>query len=117
MHALRSLILTLFLGALVGACSQPAEPPPPAPESAPERPPIPDGHTRLLLRLTGADGQPIPDAFGEEHAQRIRDYIDAKPKGKFGTHRYSPEDWGFERAAVREQTRAYVEAHGVELED
>lgn len=54
--------------------------------------------------------------FDASHADRIRDYIDRKPKGKFGSHRYDPEDWGFSRDAIREQTRAYVEAYGVELE-
>ena len=55
--------------------------------------------------------------FDATHERRILDYVANKPKGKFGRHGYTPEDWGFERAAVREQTRAYVEAHGVELED
>ena len=35
MHALRSLPVTLFLAALIGACSQPAEPPPAVTDSAP----------------------------------------------------------------------------------
>jgi hypothetical protein len=55
--------------------------------------------------------------FEEEHAQRIRDYVANKPKGKFGKHAYRPEDWGFDVKALREQTRAYVEAYGVALED
>ena len=55
--------------------------------------------------------------FEETHAERIRSYVDAKPKGKFGQHAYSPEDWGFTKASIRENTRAYVEAYGVELED
>lgn len=54
--------------------------------------------------------------FDASHADRIRDYIDHKPKGKFGSHRYDPEDWGFSRSAIREQTKTYVEAYGVELE-
>ena len=55
--------------------------------------------------------------FDASHAERIRDYLDRKPKGKFGSHRYDPEEWGFSREAIREQTRAYVEAYDVELED
>lgn len=55
--------------------------------------------------------------FDTSHADRIRDYIDHKPKGKFGSHRYDPEDWGFNKSAIREQTKTYVEAYGVELED
>ena len=55
--------------------------------------------------------------FDEAHADRIRAYLDSKPKGKFGKHEYLPEDWGFSKAGIREDTKAYVEAYGVELED
>lgn len=55
--------------------------------------------------------------FDASHAERIRSYVAAKPRGKFGAHAYAPEDWGFTKAGVRERTRAYVEAYGVELED
>ena len=55
--------------------------------------------------------------FGPEHAERIRDYLAHKPKGKFGTHRYTCEEWGFEAADLRERLRPYVEHYGVELED
>ncbi len=55
--------------------------------------------------------------FDDSHARRVRDYIDRKPKGKFGSHDYDLEDWGFSREEIREQTRAYVEAYGVELEE
>ena len=34
--------------------------------------------------------------FLGEHADAIHRYIQAKPKGKFGTHKYSPEEWGFD---------------------
>ena len=54
--------------------------------------------------------------FDESHAERIRRYLASKPKGKFGKHEYKPEDWGFTKAGIRENTRAYVEAYGVELE-
>ncbi|MBJ19518.1 MAG: sulfotransferase [bacterium] len=56
-------------------------------------------------------------SFGDVHAKRIRAYLDEKPKGKFGSHEYDPEDWGFSRAEIREKTRAYLEAYGVERED
>ena len=54
---------------------------------------------------------------GDTHAKRIQDYLDNKPKGKFGKHAYQPEDWGFTKAGIREQTKVYVDAYGVELED
>jgi len=55
--------------------------------------------------------------FTSEHATRIRDYLAHKPKGKFGKHRYEPEEWGFTAAEIRERTRAYTDAYGVALED
>jgi hypothetical protein len=55
--------------------------------------------------------------FGAEHAERVREYLAGKPKGKFGTHRYSAEEWGFDAAALRARLAPYVEHFGVELED
>ena len=47
MHALRSLPVTLFLAALIGACSQPAEPPPAVTDAAPpEEAPDPNARPR-----------------------------------------------------------------------
>ncbi len=55
--------------------------------------------------------------FAAEHADRIRDYLAHKPKGKFGKHRYEPEDWGYTKDEIRPRTRPYVDAYGVVLED
>lgn len=55
--------------------------------------------------------------FDDGHAQRIRDYLDAKPRGKFGKHAHTPEEWGFTKEGIRAQTRGYVEAFGVEIEE
>jgi hypothetical protein len=55
--------------------------------------------------------------FGGEHADRIRAYLRDKPKGKFGTHRYAPEDWGFTAPSLRKDLAPYIEHFGVVLED
>jgi hypothetical protein len=55
--------------------------------------------------------------FTSEYADRIRQYLAEKPKGKFGSHRYDVEDWGYTHDGVREKTKAYVEAFGVKLEN
>ena len=47
----------------------------------------------------------------------IRDHFDAKPRGKFGKHAHTPEEWGFTKEGIRAQTRGYVEAFGVEIEE
>jgi hypothetical protein len=54
--------------------------------------------------------------FGAEHAARIRDYLEHKPKGKFGVHRYSPEEWGYSAKELHERLAPYIEHFGVELE-
>lgn len=56
-------------------------------------------------------------SFPSDFAGRIRDYLAHKPKGKFGRHRYEPEDWGYTKDELRRATRPYVEAYGVALED
>ena len=50
-------------------------------------------------KLYGAIGRPLLDA----HADAIRRYVREKPRGKFGTHRYSAEEWGFDPAKLREK--------------
>jgi hypothetical protein len=55
-------------------------------------------------------------AFEPEHEARIRRYLEQKPRGKFGVHRYTPEEWGFTAAEVRANLREYIEREGIELE-
>jgi hypothetical protein len=62
--------------------------------------------------LYGRMGRP----FRGEHGDAIRRYVAAKPRGKFGVHRYSPEDWGFDPATLRERMRPYTDHYGVALE-
>ena len=63
-------------------------------------------------RLYGQMDRP----FLGEHAAAIRRYLEQKPKGKFGQHRYSAEEWGFDPAALREKMRPYTDHYGVALE-
>jgi len=55
--------------------------------------------------------------FGPEHAERIRQYLAEKPRGKFGVHKYSPEEWGFTRDELRAALAPDVSTFGIELED
>jgi len=52
----------------------------------------------------------------EAHAAAMRAYIRDKPQGKFGHHRYTCADWGFDAATLREELRDYIETFGIELE-
>jgi hypothetical protein len=61
--------------------------------------------------------QKIGRPFAAGHGDQIRDYLAHKPKGKFGKHKYGPEDWGYTKEEIRERTRGYVEAYGVVLEE
>ena len=65
-----------------------------------------------LRRAYGAMGR----AFGREHEERIRRYLAEKPRGKFGVHRYTPEEWGFTEEEIRRKLGAYIEREGIELE-
>jgi hypothetical protein len=55
--------------------------------------------------------------FRSVHADRIRDYLAHKPKGKFGAHKYSPEDWGIDPAKIRADLAPYMEYYRVPRED
>ena len=56
-------------------------------------------------------------AFTAEHADRIRTYLAEKPRGKFGVHKYTPEEWGFTRDELRAALAPYVGHFAIELED
>jgi Sulfotransferase family len=56
-------------------------------------------------------------AFRPEHADKIRDYLAHKPKGKFGAHKYSAEDWGLDSARIRRESAPYMEYYRVPRED
>lgn len=78
------------------------------------------------VRFTDLVRQPVEAIAGacemigreltDEHAAAIDTYVRDKPKGKFGTHHYTAEDWGFDPPALHEQLAEYVEYFGIELE-
>ena len=54
--------------------------------------------------------------FTDDHAAAVLDYLAHKPKGKFGVHRYQPEDWGFTAGSLREAMAPYIDHFGVASE-
>ncbi len=80
-----------------------------------------DVHFQSLVRdpvgTLRAVYQRMGRSFTPEHAERVRSYLAEKPRGKFGVHRYTAEEWGFREASLRSQLRPYIEAFGVELEE
>ena len=54
--------------------------------------------------------------FTDGHAAAVLDYLAHKPKGKFGVHRYRPEDWGFTAAGLRSALAPYIDHYGVARE-
>ena len=54
--------------------------------------------------------------FTDNHAAAVLDYLAHKPKGKFGVHRYQPEDWGFAAESLREAMAPYIDHFGVASE-
>jgi len=47
------------------------------------------------------------------HEERIRGYLRDKPKGKFGKHVYTLEEYGLDAATVDTTYQAYVEHYGI----
>ncbi len=64
--------------------------------------------------------QQIYEACGlpmsEEGASRMRAFVEDNPKGKHGTHSYTPEEFGVDPVAVRHEFRIYIERFGVHPE-
>ena len=54
--------------------------------------------------------------FTGDHAAAVLDYLAHKPKGKFGVHRYQPEDWGFTAEGLRQAMAPYIDHFGVATE-
>ena len=52
----------------------------------------------------------------EGHEDRIRAYLRDKPKGKFGRHRYSLEEYGLDAQRVEDAYAPYVEHYGIARE-
>ncbi len=50
------------------------------------------------------------------HADAIRRYIEAKPKGKFVKHLYSPEEWGLDPAKLRAKMLPFTDHYVLTLE-
>ncbi|MBM4268574.1 MAG: sulfotransferase [Deltaproteobacteria bacterium] len=48
--------------------------------------------------------------------ERMRAYLAAKPRAKHGAHPYAPEDFGLERAALRERFATYMRKYDVAAE-
>jgi len=79
-----------------------------------------DVHFQRLLRDSVGTLREAYAGMGREltpeHAERVRRYLAEKPQGKFGRHRYSPEEWGFDSGELRERFRPYTDHYGVALE-
>lgn len=54
--------------------------------------------------------------FRGEHADAIRRYVDDRPRGRFGKHAYTAEQWGFDEQVLRERMRPYTDYYGVQIE-
>lgn len=54
--------------------------------------------------------------MSEMHGESVRRYLREKPQGKFGHHRYTTADWGFDAQALRSELADYVETFGIARE-
>ncbi|MEZ5371311.1 MAG: sulfotransferase [Microthrixaceae bacterium] len=77
--------------------------------------PVPVGDLRFT-DLVADPVRAIEAAYGElgrelapGHAAAIDAYVANKPKGKFGAHRYTAEEWGFSAQTLRTDLADYLE--------
>ncbi len=69
-------------------------------------------YTQLVSDPIGALGPALEQmglSMTDAYAAAVRDYLDHKPKGKYGVHRYQPEDWGMTAEGIRDATAQYIE--------
>jgi len=55
--------------------------------------------------------------FADSMRRSVPEYLAAKPKGKFGIHRYDPAQLGLDESALRDQFSEYINHYNVVLED
>ncbi len=53
--------------------------------------------------------------WSDDVANRMRTFIAENPRGKHGTHQYSPEDFGLELSRIRDRFQDYSERYDVPL--
>ena len=52
----------------------------------------------------------------DDHRQSVVAYLEAKPRGKHGTHAYTAADWGFDVATTRAELAPYVDRFVIPFE-
>ncbi|HKH05259.1 MAG TPA: sulfotransferase [Acidimicrobiales bacterium] len=52
----------------------------------------------------------------DEHRAAVIRYLDGKPRGKHGAHRYTAADWGFDADVLRAELAPYMSRFGVAVE-
>ena len=84
--------------------------------------PVPVGDVRFT-DLIADPSAAISRAYAElgreyrpDHAAAIDRYVRDKPKGKFGHHRYTADDWGFDADTLRAEMQDYLDRVGIEIE-
>jgi hypothetical protein len=109
---LATVIAATFSGALNSVAERRAK------HDLPDR--FVDVHFQELLRDPVGTLRAAYDRMGrrftDEHAEEIRRYLAEKPKGKFGTHHYTPEEWGFTATGLRKDLAPYIQHFRVALE-
>lgn len=81
---------------------------------------IVDVHFQALMKNPVAAIERIYDHFGmefhPEFGDAIRDYLQRKPRGHFGTHSYQSTDYGLSDQGIRDEFRFYTDHHDITLE-
>ena len=81
------------------------------------------GHVRFTDLMTDpvAAIQVAYDGIGRElsstHRQAVLSYLDAKPRGKHGSHDYTAQEWGYDPVTLRNDLAPYISTFGIAPED
>jgi hypothetical protein len=75
------------------------------------------------VRFTDLMSEPVPAIsaayegigrdFTDEHRAAITHYLANKPRGKYGRHDYTAEEWGYDPAALRDGLASYISTFGI----
>ncbi|MCB1631506.1 MAG: sulfotransferase [Pseudomonadales bacterium] len=81
---------------------------------------IVDVHFQSLMKNPVTTIEAVYDRFGlsfhPAFADSIREYLQRKPRGRFGTHSYHPADYGLSEQGIRDAFRFYTDHYDIALE-
>ena len=85
--------------------------------------PVASGHVRFTDLMSDPVAaievayKGIGREFTESHRDAVVRYLEAKPRGKHGSHDYTAQEWGYDPVTLRNDLAPYISTFGVVAED